>query len=60
MGGTGVLPFMDLFAYLARRLLDEKAPNYSLFPDEKFTEIHKKILNGLLMLSFHQEIDQFD
>ena len=31
MGGTGALPFMDLFAYLARKLLKEFAPNYSIF-----------------------------
>ena len=40
MGGTGALPFMDLFAYLTRKLLSEVDPMYSIFPDEKFTEIH--------------------
>ena len=40
MGGTGALPFMDLFAYLVRKLLSEVDPMYSIFPDEKFTEIH--------------------
>ena len=40
MGGTGSLPFMDLFAYLARKILKENSPNYAIFPDEEFNEIH--------------------
>ena len=40
MGGTGALPFMDLFAYLARKLLTENSPDYSIFPDEKFDELN--------------------
>ena len=40
MGGTGALPFMDLFAYLGRKILKENSPDYSIFPDEKFTDLH--------------------
>lgn len=40
MGGTGALPFMDLFAYLGRKILKENSPDYAIFPDEEFNEIH--------------------
>uniref|UniRef100_A0A7S3KIP2 Cytochrome b5 heme-binding domain-containing protein n=1 Tax=Euplotes crassus TaxID=5936 RepID=A0A7S3KIP2_EUPCR len=33
-GGTGILPFMDLFAYLGRRLVATSCPDYSIFSDE--------------------------
>ena len=33
---------MDLFAYLGRKILVQKNPSYSLFPDEKFTDISPK------------------
>ena len=40
MGGTGALPFMDLFAYLGRKILKECDPTYSIFPDERFSDLH--------------------
>jgi ferredoxin-NADP reductase len=33
-GGTGILPFMDLFAYLLRRAVYTIRPEKALFPDE--------------------------
>ncbi|CAI2386100.1 unnamed protein product [Moneuplotes crassus] len=33
-GGTGILPFMDLFAYLGRRLVASHCSDYSMFADE--------------------------
>ena len=39
VGGTGILPFMDLFAYLARKLLKENDPDYAIFPDENFEDL---------------------
>lgn len=38
-GGTGILPFMDLFAYIGRKLLQENEPGYAIFPDEQFTDL---------------------
>ena len=39
IGGTGILPFMDLFAYIGRKLLKDNDPNYAIFPDEEFTDL---------------------
>lgn len=39
VGGTGILPFMDLFAYIGRKVLKENAAEYSLFPDEVFDDL---------------------
>ncbi|CAI2386298.1 unnamed protein product [Moneuplotes crassus] len=41
-GGTGILPFMDLFAFMARRILSEDAPSNALFPDEDFYHLSEK------------------
>lgn len=41
-GGTGILPFMDLFAYLGRKFLAENSPENSLFSDEKFEPMPHK------------------
>ena len=38
VGGTGVLPFIDLFAYLGRRLLYEKAQSRQVFLRELFDD----------------------
>ena len=35
-GGTGILPFIDLFAYLARRLINKKAEMSQVFLRENF------------------------
>ena len=35
-GGTGILPFMDLFAYLLRRGVSIICPEKAYFPDEEF------------------------
>ena len=36
IGGTGILPFIDLFAYLARRLINKKAEMSQVFLRENF------------------------
>ena len=36
VGGTGILPFVDFFAYLARRLINEKCPEYNIYSEESF------------------------
>ena len=36
VGGTGILPFIDLFAYLARRLLSKKTELSHVFNGESF------------------------
>ena len=36
VGGTGILPFIDLFAYLARRLINKRAEIYQVFLRETF------------------------
>lgn len=36
VGGTGVLPFIDLFAYLVRKVIAEKDNSHSVFPGEQF------------------------
>ena len=36
VGGTGILPFIDLFAYLARRLLSKRAEMSQVFFREEF------------------------
>ena len=36
VGGTGILPFIDLFAYLARRLISKKDALSEVFPHESF------------------------
>lgn len=38
VGGTGVLPFVDLFAYLARKLLAEQPEHSQVFPGEMFDD----------------------
>jgi NAD(P)H-flavin reductase len=38
-GGTGILPFMDMFAYLGRSILSDDYPDYTLFSDEQFNNI---------------------
>jgi NAD(P)H-flavin reductase len=38
VGGTGVNPFVDLFAYLARRLIKEKMGQNTPFPDELYED----------------------
>ena len=35
-GGTGILPFLDTFAYIYRMLIDTYEPEYTLFDDETF------------------------
>lgn len=32
--GTGILPFMDIFAYIARRVLKQSRGDYAIFNDE--------------------------
>lgn len=39
VGGTGILPFMDLFAYIGRRILSKHTPRCAIFPDELFTDL---------------------
>ena len=39
VGGTGILPFMDLFACIGRKILSENDPRYSLFPDEHLFDL---------------------
>ena len=39
VGGTGILPFMDLFAYIGRRILKKHNPRCAIFPDELFTDL---------------------
>jgi NAD(P)H-flavin reductase len=39
VGGTGILPFMDLFAYIGRKLISENDERYSVFPDEQFVDL---------------------
>ena len=41
LGGTGVLPFVDLIAYLGRLLINEKSPGNNIFGEEKFEEHFK-------------------
>jgi len=41
LGGTGSLPFVDLFAYLARMLINEKSPQNNLFSQEDYEEHFK-------------------
>lgn len=36
VGGTGVIPYVDLFAYLARRLIKEKMGQNTPFPEEQY------------------------
>lgn len=36
VGGTGILPYMDIFAYLARKLIAERNNEGSIFPGENF------------------------
>ena len=36
LGGTGVLPFVDLFAYFARMLINEKSPGDNIQEGEEF------------------------
>jgi len=38
--GTGILPFMDLLAYIGRSLLKRNNPDYAIFPDERFKDLH--------------------
>ena len=38
VGGTGVLPFMDVFAYMARRIIHKNDPSKEVFPGEKFED----------------------
>lgn len=38
LGGTGVLPFVDLFAYFARKLINEKCPGNSIQQGEEFDD----------------------
>ena len=38
VGGTGVLPFMDVFAYMARRIINKNNPSFEVFPGEKFED----------------------
>jgi len=38
VGGTGVLPFMDLFAYMARRIIHKNDPSKDVFPGEDFED----------------------
>ncbi|CAI2386799.1 unnamed protein product [Moneuplotes crassus] len=42
LGGTGVLPFIDFFAYLARYLINEKSPSDSMLSQEKFEPYFKE------------------
>ena len=39
VGGTGILPFMDLFAYILRKLLAENDREYEMFPGETFDDL---------------------
>ncbi|CAI2385131.1 unnamed protein product [Moneuplotes crassus] len=41
LGGTGVLPFLDLFAYLARMVIRDNSPSDSLIRNEEFDECFK-------------------
>ena len=38
VGGTGVLPFMDLFAYMARRIISKSESSKEVFPGENFED----------------------
>lgn len=42
LGGTGILPFIDFFAYLYRLLIKERDPMKNLFYDEEFEEHFKQ------------------
>jgi len=42
-GGTGILPFMDLFAYFARQILQKNSPKYSVFENEILNELDENI-----------------
>lgn len=39
VGGTGILPFMDLFAYILRQLVSQNEPKYEMFPGERFEDL---------------------
>lgn len=36
VGGTGILPYMDIFAYMVRKLIAERNNEGSIFPGENF------------------------
>ena len=38
VGGTGVLPFMDVFAYMARKIIQKNDPSKEVFPGEHFED----------------------
>ena len=38
VGGTGVLPFMDVFAYMARRIINKNDLSKEVFPGEQFQD----------------------
>mmetsp|Transcript_29997 Transcript_29997/g.26568 ORF Transcript_29997/g.26568 Transcript_29997/m.26568 type:complete len:209 (-) Transcript_29997:135-761(-) len=67
-GGTGILPFMDLFAYLGRKLLSEERPHYAIFPDEEFRDsndetqfiiyIYFKTVRDAIALEFLENLEK--
>ena len=54
LGGTGVLPFIDLFAYLARMLISEKSPDNKILGDEDFDE-HLKDAKFIVYAYYQKE-----
>lgn len=39
-GGTGILPFMDTFAFMLRKAVADCDPGNAMFPDEDFSAVH--------------------
>lgn len=42
-GGTGVLPFLDTFAYFLRKAINEFEPENSMFADENFDDSNDEL-----------------
>jgi hypothetical protein len=40
-GGTGVLPFLDTFAFLLRKAVNSFLPALTIFKDETFTDLNE-------------------